>query len=168
MASICGLDCCDRCERRTACGGCIRTDGHPFGGTCIAAESIRRGGKAEFQGLKNALIAEFNALGIPGLQIDDLHLLNGFYVNLAYPVAGGQLIRLLSDADVYWGNQVEIPGSDRCYGLVADERYLLVSEYGCGGDAPQIVVYRRRDGQNKPGRGRIRPHRDPYGVSHLL
>ena len=69
MTSMCGTDCCDRCERRTACGGCVQTDGHPFGGTCIAAKSIRRGGKAEFQGLKNALIAEFNALGIPGLKL---------------------------------------------------------------------------------------------------
>ena len=26
------------------CNGCVKTDGHPFGGKCIAAECIKRGG----------------------------------------------------------------------------------------------------------------------------
>lgn len=28
---------------------------------------------------------------------------------------------------------------------MADEDYLLVCEYGCGGADPQIVVYKRRE-----------------------
>ncbi len=38
MLSICGAECCDECNRRDDCGGCVKSDGHPFGVTCIAAE----------------------------------------------------------------------------------------------------------------------------------
>ena len=43
------------------------------------------------------------------------------------------------------GNQIEIPGSDRCYGLAADDRMLLVCEYGCGGENPEIILYKKRN-----------------------
>ena len=46
--SICGMDCCSECSRKEDCGGCRKTDGHPFGGTCVAAESIRQGGMDAF------------------------------------------------------------------------------------------------------------------------
>lgn len=42
------------------------------------------------------------------------------------------------------GQQVCKKNSDRCYGLTADENFLLVCEYGEGGSDPQIVVYKRR------------------------
>lgn len=42
MESICGLDCCDKCERKAQCGGCIETEGRPFGGKCIAAQCIKK------------------------------------------------------------------------------------------------------------------------------
>lgn len=44
MKAICGVDCCSECGRRDECKGCIETDGHPFGGRCIAAEYVRQGG----------------------------------------------------------------------------------------------------------------------------
>lgn len=74
--------------------------------------------------------------------------LNGFYVNLEYPLPNGQSVKLLEDNKVYLGNQIEIQGSGRCYGIVADEKYLLVCEYGCEGADPQIVVYKRRQARN--------------------
>lgn len=146
MLSLCGADCCEECSRREACGGCQKTTGHPFGGTCIAAEEIKRGGPERLLRLKEALISEFNALGIEGLAVDDLHLLNGFFINLEYPLANGQKIKLLEDNNVYLGNQIERPGSDRCYGLAADGAYLLVCEYGCNGENPEIVLYQKRQG----------------------
>ncbi len=144
MLSICGVDCCSECNRKDECGGCVKTDGQPFGGTCIAANCIKKGGFEEFKNRKEELIAEFHALGIKDLQVNDLNLLNGFYVNLEYPLPNGQSVKLLEDNHVYWGNQIEIPDSDRCYGLAADENYLLVCEYGCGGSEPQIIVYKKR------------------------
>ncbi len=44
MYSICGTDCCENCSRKEECGGCAETKGHPFGGTCTAAEYIKREG----------------------------------------------------------------------------------------------------------------------------
>ena len=37
MQAICGLNCCGECERREEWGGCIKTEGRPFCGRCIAA-----------------------------------------------------------------------------------------------------------------------------------
>ncbi len=90
------------------------------------------------------LIEEINGLGIKNLQVKALNLLNGFYVNLEYPLPNGQSVRLLEDNNVYLGNQIEMPGSGRCYGVVADEAYLLVCEYGCNGEKPQIILYKKR------------------------
>lgn len=164
MRSICGVDCRSECNHRDECGGCAETEGHPFGGRCIAAEyilkstpqcmpfgradsvrqSLKRGGFEASNTFKKVLIEEFNALGIRDLQVKDLNLLNGFYVNLEYTLPNGQCVKLLEDTQVYLGNQIEIPGSDRCYGIVADDKYLLVCEYGCNGAEPQIIVYKKR------------------------
>ncbi len=142
--SICGMDCCEQCRRKEECGGCRKTDGHPFGGVCVAAEHIKNGGFEAFNKAKRDLIDEFNSLGIEGLHIDDLNLLNGFYVNLEYPFSNGESIKLLCDNNIYWGNQIEIESSERCYGIVADDKYMLVCEYGCGGADPEIIMYKKR------------------------
>ena len=71
-------------------------------------------------------------------------MLNGFYVNLEYTLENGQKGKLLRDDKVYFGNQVERPGNERCYGLVADESYILICEYGCNGADPEIIVYKKR------------------------
>ena len=144
MASICGVDCCSECNRRKECGGCVETNGRPFGGKCVAANCIKSGGLEEFARVKETLIEEINGLGIENLQVEDLNLLNGFYINLEYLLANGQSVKLLEDKNIYWGNQIEIPGSDRCFGIAADENYLLVCEYGCGGSEPKIILYKKR------------------------
>ncbi|HJD21953.1 MAG TPA: DUF3795 domain-containing protein [Candidatus Gemmiger faecigallinarum] len=144
MTTYCGADCCGDCPRKADCGGCEAADGRPFGGRCIAAECARRGGAGELARAKQALIDEFNALGIPQLRVSDLNLLNGFYVNLEYPLPNGGTVKLLNDADIYWGNQIERPGNDRCYGIVGDDRHLLVCEYSCNGSDPEILVYQKR------------------------
>lgn len=144
MKSICGSDCCEACPRKTDCGGCQEAGGHPFGGVCVAAKCIQESGRDAYHALKKALVQEIQDLAIPGLTVEDLYLLNGFYVNLAYPLPNGETVKLLTDRNIYFGNQVEISGSDRCYGVVADEKYLLVSEYGPNGSDPQIICYRKR------------------------
>ncbi|MEE0774345.1 MAG: hypothetical protein U0M47_05090 [Merdibacter sp.] len=144
MLSICGMDCCSECSRKDDCGGCVATNGHPLGGMCIAAECIKKGGIEALSNLKSTLIDEFNSLGIEDLHIKDLNLLNGFYVNLEYQLANGQSVKLLEDNHIYFGNQIEIPENDRCYGVVADDKYLLVCKYGCDGTNPEIIVYKQR------------------------
>lgn len=67
MKSICGSDCCEACPRKTDCGGCQETGGHPFGGVCVAAKCIQDSGFDAYQNLKQSLIQEIQALGIPRL-----------------------------------------------------------------------------------------------------
>lgn len=138
MTTYCGNDCCKECDRLSACGGCERCQGHPFGGSCVAERN------KGFPLLKCQLIGEINAFGIAGLAVDDLNLLTGSYVNLPYPLANGSTVRFLIDDDIYLGNQVERADSDRCYGVVANEDFILVCEYGCNGSDPEIVLYTRR------------------------
>lgn len=145
MTSICGLDCCGSCPLKgQRCQGCAETNGHPCDGSCTAAAIILSCGWEAFARQKAQIIAEVNALGIPDLQISDLTLLNGSYINLAYDLPSGQRVKLLDDAKVYFGNQTQRPGTERCYGIAADENYLLVSEYGPNGAEPQILVFQKR------------------------
>lgn len=144
MKTICGLDCCEQCNNLATCGGCEKTNGHPFGGDCVAANCIREKGTDAFEALKQTLIEEINALGIDGLKVNDLNLLNGYFVNLEYPLASGQTAKFLNDKNVYFGNQIEREGNDRCYGVVADETMLLVCEYGCMGADPVLLCYKKR------------------------
>ena len=90
------------------------------------------------------MISEFNDLNIKELKVTDLNLLNGYFVNLDYPLANGQSVKLLEDNNVYLGNQIERSNSDRCYGIVADDTYMLVCEYGCNGTDPEIILYKKR------------------------
>ncbi len=142
MTSICGID-CTACEWNSACRGCAETDGRPFGGECIVASCCRRGGGV-LEGMKKKLIAALRALSIEDMEeVTELHALRGSFVNLSYPLPGGQTAAFWDDDKIYFGNQLRKRGSDRCYGIVADERYLLVAEYGDGGADPEIVVFKR-------------------------
>ena len=136
--TYCGIDCCENCVRFSECGGCEKCAGHPFGGSCIAERN------RDFSALKQQLIEEINALGIDGLIVYDLNLLSGEYVNLGYPLFNGTTVRFLNDKDIYLGNQIERQDSERCYGVVADEMFILVCEYACNGVDPEIVLYKRR------------------------
>ena len=136
--TYCGIDCCKECGRLAECGGCEKCQGHPFGGSCVAERN------KDFTALKSRLIDEINALGIEGLAVADLNLLTGSYVNLTYPLANGSTVQFLNDKDIYLGNQVERSDSERCYGIVANEAFILICEYGCNGSDPEIVLYKRR------------------------
>lgn len=138
MAEICKTGCCKSCPQRESCPGCAETGGKPFGGACVAAECIREKGPQALATLKKALIDELNGLGIPGLWLEDLNLLPGRYINLEYTLPNGGKVKLLRDENIYFGNQIEIPGIERCYGVAADEQYFLVCEYG-GGAEPVVV-----------------------------
>jgi len=152
MKTICGLD-CGECWMKEQCGGCRETGGKPFGGTCMIAVCCTQKGCANCGNsfsapcrLKKELAAEFNALGIEDMEeVTDLNALHGAYINLQYTLPGGQQIRFWDDDRIYLASQLPKKNSDRCYGLTADENYLLVCEYGENGTDPEIVVFRRRE-----------------------
>ena len=77
--------------------------------------------------------------------VTELSQLCGAYVNLEYTLSNGQKVKFLDDRNIYLGYQLEKIDSDRCYGLVADDEYLLVCEYGCNGADPEIIVYKKRN-----------------------
>ena len=144
MKNYCGANCLE-CGFKEKCKGCCDTCGKPFGGTCIAAEYIKVGGREKFEEFKNQIILEFNSLGIDGMpEIAELYCLVGSLVNLAYPMPNGYELQLLDDKNIYLGTQIEHEGIDRCFGLVAGMDFLLVCEYGEGGTNPELVMYKRR------------------------
>ena len=53
------------------------------------------------------------------------------------------IVKLWDDNRIYLGNQLHKKGSDRCYGIAADEKFLMVSEYGCYGSDAEIVVFKQ-------------------------
>lgn len=91
------------------------------------------------------MISEFNALGIEDMEeVTGLNELSGSFINLEYTLPSGQKIQIWDDNKTYLGNEICKRGSERCYGLVADEKYLLVCEYGENGADAEIVVLKRR------------------------
>lgn len=145
MQTICGMDCCCECQLHgAACAGCQETSGHPCGGSCVAAELFQRGGAPAFLQARQQLINECNALGLPGLQVSDMHLMMGQLVDLTYPLPNGTSANLLRPNRVYFVNQLPSPDSGRCYGIAADETMLLVCTYGAEGREPELLLFKRR------------------------
>lgn len=94
--------------------------------------------------MKEQIIREFNKLGIADLgEITQLYEEKGSFVNSEFRLPSGQIIRIWDDEKIYYINQIERADNDKCYGLVADQRYLLVCEYGCGGSDAEIVIFKR-------------------------
>ncbi len=150
MKSICGAD-CNNCGygKNNNCKGCMQTKGCPFGKQCFIAKYILTGGKENYEIFKNQLMDEINDLNIPCMpKINELNPLNGVFVNLNYPLPNGQKIQFLDDNDIYLGNQVECEFNDgeliRCFGILANMEFILISEYGANGDNPEIIVYKKR------------------------
>jgi len=150
MEAICGAD-CNNCGfgKNNNCKGCKATSGCPFGKQCFIAKYILTGGKEKYEAFKLQLINEINSLDIPGMpKINDLNPLNGCFVNLSYPMPNGENIKLLDNNDIYLGNQVESEFNDReiirCFGILANMNFILVSEYGANGDNPEIIIYKKR------------------------
>ena len=138
MKSLCGADCAN-CQWNSTCPGCSDEK-------CFIARYIKRDGKEAYEHFKQTLIAEFNALKIPGMpKITELYALVGNFVNLPYPLPSGQIVKFLDNNSMYLGNQVKCQSREgRCYGLLADEHFLLVCEYGENGADPEVVAYLRR------------------------
>jgi len=92
---------------------------------------------------KNELIEIFNGLDIADMEeVTQLNELKGDYINLKYTLPSGQ-IQLWDDNKTYYGAELCKKDSDRCYGLTADEKYILVCEYGNDGSDAEIVIFKR-------------------------
>jgi hypothetical protein len=100
----------------------------------------------QFEAFKRQLIEEINALHIEGMpEVKRLNALVGRYINLAYPLPNGASVKLLDDQTTYLGNQLESGlGGERCFGVVANMDFILVSTYEKDGVNPELVLYKKR------------------------
>ena len=100
----------------------------------------------EFEAFKKQLIEEINDLHIEGMpKVEKLNALVGRYVNLEYRLPGGAAVKFLDDQTTYLGNQLEPEfGGDRCFGVLANMDFILVSTYGKDGADPELVLYKKR------------------------
>ena len=150
MKSICGAD-CDNCEygKNKGCKGCTNTNGCPFGKQCFVAKYILTGGKENYELFKNQLIDEINEITISGMpKIKELVPLNGSFVNLSYTLPNGNSASFLENDEIYLGTQVESEFNDgniiRCFGVLANMDFILISEYGPNGENPELIIYKKR------------------------
>ena len=104
------------------------------------------GDDGQFEAFKRQLIDEINALGIEGMpKVDRLNALVGRYVNLAYRLPSGVEAKFLDDGTTYLGTQLEPAfGGDRCFGVLANMDFILVSTYEKDGANPELVLYKKR------------------------
>lgn len=140
--SICGID-CGKCELRGTCNGCAKTKGRPFGGECVVAMCFKEG-EDVLCSFRKDLITAFNTLNIQDMEeVTELNALKGSFINIEYALPNGQIVKFWDDNRIYLGNQLRKQDSERCYGLIADENYFMVSEYSGYGDDAKIVVFKR-------------------------
>jgi len=100
----------------------------------------------EFEAFKRQLVDEINDLHIEGMpKVEKLNALVGGYVNLAYPLPSGVSVKFLNDGATYLGAQLEPEfGGERCFGVLANMDFILVSTYGAEGADPELVLYKKR------------------------
>jgi hypothetical protein len=78
-------------------------------------------------------------------KLEKLNALVGSYVNLAYRLPNGDHVRFLDDNATYLGNQLECEfGGDRCFGVLANMDFILISKYEADGQNPELLLYKKR------------------------
>ena len=103
-------------------------------------------GNSEYELLKKQLITEINDLKITGMpKVEKLNALVGRFVNLEYPLPSGIKARFLDDQTTYLGTQLnsEIE-KDRCFGVLANSEFILISTYKPDVTDPELILYKKR------------------------
>lgn len=100
----------------------------------------------QFEAFKKKLMEEINELHIEGMpKVEKLNALVGKYVNLAYRLPGGASVKFLDDQTTYLGNQLESEfDRERCFGILANMDFIMVSTYEAEGTNPELLLYKKR------------------------
>ena len=56
-----------------------------------------------------------------------------------------EIVCFMKVNNVYLGCELPKMGMDRIFGIICDNDYLLVSEYGMDRDDAEIIIYKKRD-----------------------
>ena len=107
---------------------------------------INLAGAEKFEQYKQKLIDEINDLNIEGMpKVEKLNALVGAYVNLEYRLPNGKYEKFLNDSATYLGTQLECEfGGERCFGVVANMDFILVSTYENNGENPELLIFKKR------------------------
>lgn len=100
----------------------------------------------QFEEFKKKLINEINELNVDGMpKLTKLNALVGSYVNLQYRLPNGESVKFLDDNATYLGNQLECElGGNRCFGVLANMDFILLSTYEENGTNPELIFYKKR------------------------
>lgn len=94
--------------------------------------------------MEKKLLNEIRNLGIKEFEsFKSLNIMDGSFLNLEVELPSGQMMKLLDDNKKYYANQMDIAGSDTCYGVAADDHFIAVYKYGCGGRDAELVLLKR-------------------------
>ncbi len=118
-----------------------------FGPAQKAVKCIQKG-KEKADAFKYRAAKPFAAgnpqFGIAELKtVQSLDRLDGSYLNLECEWPNGKTGRILDDAQKYYACQVEISGSEKCYGVAANAHMIAVYRYGCNGTDAELILWKR-------------------------
>lgn len=66
-------------------------------------------------------------------------------MNLEYRLPNWKSVKFLDDEVTYLGNQLECEfGGDRCFGVLANMDFIMISTYEAEGANPELVLYKKR------------------------
>ena len=92
--------------------------------------------------MQEKIISRLHQLGIEELKtVTSLNELNGDYINLECKLPNGSTGKILIDSKKYLGNQVCQNGTDKCYGIAADENQIAVYLYGDEGADAELIIW---------------------------
>lgn len=94
--------------------------------------------------MENRILKEIKNIGIKEFEsFKSLNLMDGSYLNLEVELPSGIKTKLLDDNKKYYANQIDIENSNKCYGVAADEDFIVVYKYGCNGSDAELVQIKR-------------------------
>ena len=104
------------------------------------------GGKENLNTFTAQITNELNELHVDGLpEVKSLRMLPGRSVNFSYRLPNGENVRFLADDINYPGARLDcLFDGDRSFTVVADMDFLLVCTHEKNGEAPELVIYKKR------------------------
>lgn len=74
---------------------------------------------------------------------NSLNLMDGNYLNIECTLPNGDKTKILDNDTQYYAKQIDIEGSDKCYGVAANEKFIAVYKYGCNGENAELVLWKK-------------------------
>ena len=80
--------------------------------------------------MEQVLLEKIKKLGIKEFEnFNSLNLMDGNYLNIECTLPNGDKTKILDNNTQYYAKQIDIEGSDKCYGVAANEKFIAVYKY---------------------------------------